>query len=519
MKSFYRIGIDIGGTNTDAVLVDADKRIVAAVKMGTTEDIVTGFSKALKSLLQISGVDPAAVRALLLGTTHATNAILQKKGLYRVGVIRLAGHNPESLPPCFGWPQDLKTAVFASYCNVGGGYECDGRLITPLCRQEVELAVQTLLEKGAESIAVVGTFSPQNSGQEVEVGKWIASIAGHDFPLSLSHEMGGIGFIERENSTILNSALKRFMAEGFQELQRACHQVGLDCPLCVTQNNGTVITLAHALNYPVLTISAGPTNSFTGASFLTGLSDAFIVDIGGTSTDIGLIRNGFLRRSLNTSCIGGVPLNFPMPDVLSIALGGGSRIELSSSLPTIGPDSVAKEILSLAQCFGGKTLTLTDAAVARGIPLPGASPERIGCDLAQAVDILKEAVRKIAAAICLLGAGKELPIILVGGGAQLLSCELPEERYLIPAHADVANAYGAALAGISGTIDRVVSLTEQESVLAQLQEEAVELAARAGADRCSVRIADIQIIPYHYMPNQVARVIVTAAGEQSENLP
>lgn len=104
-----------------------------------------------------------------------------------------------------------------------------------------------------------------------------------------------MGFIERENSTILNAALKKVMTEVFSGLTATASEFGLACPFWITQNNGSILTSTQAIKYPVLTIAADPTNSFIGGRKLTQLKDAIVIDIGGTSTDIGIIRKGFPR--------------------------------------------------------------------------------------------------------------------------------------------------------------------------------------------------------------------------------
>src|SRR5262249_14344439 len=134
----------------------------------------------------------------------------------------------------------------------------------------------------------------------------------------------------------------------------------------ITQNNGSILDSAYAIEYPVLTIAAGPTNSFMGGKKLSQLQDAIIVDIGGTSTDVGIIRKGVPRRRLNNSRIGGVTLNFPMPDVYSIGLGGGSHVSIDRNSIEIGPKSCGIHTFSEALSFGGKQLTLTDIALALG---------------------------------------------------------------------------------------------------------------------------------------------------------
>ncbi len=327
-------------------------------------------------------------------------------------------------------------------------------------------------------------------------------------PITLSHQIGGVGYLERENSSILNSALKKVMETGFAKLEQICLRLQLDCPLLITQNNGSRISLSEAIEHPILTISAGPTNSFVGASKLSGLADAIIVDIGGTSTDIGLIKGGSFRRSLNVSTIGGVKLNFPMPDVVSLAIGGGSLIQPAPL--KVGPRSVGREITTRAQCFGGSELTLTDLAVAAG-HLQIANAQEVAIAQHDAIEILRQVIGTIEEHIALLD-GADLPVILVGGGAAVFPPALLSDRYRVPENAPVANALGAALSRISGAVDTIVSLTDQEKALSELRKQAIEAAIAKGAAPDTIVLSDVQIIPYHYVPNNIARVIVTAHG-------
>ncbi len=519
MKTSYIIGIDIGGTNTDAVLVDSDENIISAVKTTTTEDISEGFANVVQQLLIMADVDPRAIEGIFLGTTHATNALLQKKDLYRVGAIRIAGHKPDTLPVGYTWPTDLKNAIIVAEETIGGGLECHGNSLTPFCKIEARKAIKTLLAKGAESIAIVGVFSPLSGKEESDVATLIHEIAGSDFPISLSHEIGGIGFIERENSTLLNASLKRVMKHGFSNLQIACHKLNLLCPLMITQNDGSLIDLKRAVDYPVLTISAGPTNSFIGGCRLAKKDNAIVVDIGGTSTDVGLVLRGFPIRSLNKSNIGGVSLNFPMPDVLSIALGGGSIIKKNTAEVIIGPHSIGKAI-ERSIAFGGNELTLTDVALAMGhMEISGADTTSIPLQSSETGPIFERVKAKIDHLVQKMqGEHNDLPVILVGGGAALLPISLLQKQHLIPEHFNVANAYGAALAEISGTIDTVVSLKDREKVLEELHTQAKGKAIEQGANPKTLTLVDQQIIPYHYVPNQMARVVVRFCGKRSSAL-
>ena len=134
----------------------------------------------------------------------------------------------------------------------------------------------------------------------------------------------------------------------------------------MSQNDGTLMSPELAARFPVLTFASGPTNSIRGGGLLSGLDDCIVVDIGGTTTDVGVLSAGFPRESSVAVDIGGVRTNFRMPDVLSIGLGGGSRVRSADGATTVGPDSVGFRLTSEALVFGGSTLTATDIAVASG---------------------------------------------------------------------------------------------------------------------------------------------------------
>src|SRR6185295_12323485 len=177
-----RIGIDIGGTHTDAVLVDQNKKIVACIKVMTTRAIDEGVQLAVTELLQKGQVMAHAIVGIYIGSTHATNAILGGKDLLRVGLVRLAGHTPDLLPG-FAWPKELRSKVISGFKTVSGGYECDGSAISTFHEQEVRDAVNELLESGAKAISVVGVFSPINGDQEHHAAEIVREIAGTNVPV------------------------------------------------------------------------------------------------------------------------------------------------------------------------------------------------------------------------------------------------------------------------------------------------------------------------------------------------
>lgn len=514
MSKKYVIGIDIGGTHTDMVLVDEAQQIIKAFKTATTSPLELGVKTGLEMLFQDGAVDKAAVSGIFVGTTHATNAIVEQKDLYRVGVIRIAGHRPTSLRPCYAWPKSLVTSIFAGCETIGGGFECDSRVITPFCPKEAKDAVRRLVAAGAESLAVVGVFSPISPQHELLCAEAAREVAGDSFPLSLSYRIGSIGFIERENAAILNAALKKPMEQGFRNLESIRDAVGLTCPLYITQNDGSLINLDEAIANPLLTVSSGPTNSFIGASKLAGVSDAVIVDVGGTTTDIGVIRNGYPRRSMHNATIGGVSLNFRMPDVMVVGLGGGSYLTpTAAGQYAVGPESCGKKLMLEAQAFGGNTLTLSDAAFLLDyLDLPNGNKRHVKLNVGDAQEIMTHIFDKVQNGISVMkGKMMGLPVVYVGGGAPIAS----QRTAGVPYHYSVANAFGAALAEISGTVDTIVSLQDREQVLGGIKEQACAAAVAKGAHSGHVRIVDVQVIPYHYIPGQLARVVVTASGPKT----
>ena len=186
-------------------------------------------------------------------------------------------------------------------------------------------------------------FSPVTAEMEQRA----ADILAEEVPgirLSLSHEIGRIGFLERENATVMNACLVDLAFAVVSSFRRALQELKIEAPFFISQNDGTLMAPEHVERYPVLTFASGPTNSMRGAALLAGLKEAMVVDIGGTTSDVGMLMRGFPREAAVSVDIGGVRTNFRMPDVLAIGLGGGSLVRDDGA--RIGPDSVGYELTS-----------------------------------------------------------------------------------------------------------------------------------------------------------------------------
>jgi N-methylhydantoinase A/oxoprolinase/acetone carboxylase beta subunit len=509
-----QIGIDVGGTNTDAVLMDV-RRVLAAVKTATTPDVTSGIVTALRSLVRDSGGKQLGIRAVMIGTTHFTNAVVEAKHLMPTAAVRLGLPATAALPPLVDWPERLKHALGNHVYLCHGGHEFDGRAISPLDPDELRTTAADIGEKGVRSIAVSSVFSPVNAEFEEEA----ALIFADELPgvaISLSHEIGRTGLLERENATIMNACLRDLATRIVDAFHAALAKLALDVPVFLSQNDGTLMSVDYAERYPVATFASGPTNSMRGAAFLSGERDCAVVDVGGTTSDVGILQHGFPREASVAIDIGGVRTNFRMPDVLSLGLGGGSLVRFEPET-TIGPESVGYELTSRALIFGGDTLTASDVAVASGrasfgdsslvAHLEATSVERV---LARIEETIAEAVDRMKTT------ADPIPVVVVGGGSVLLGEELASASRLVrPEHFAVANAIGAAIAQVGGEVDRVVSLDSltRSAALDEAKHEAIDKAVAAGAERDSVQIVDVEEVPLAYLPSNAVRFRVKAVGD------
>jgi N-methylhydantoinase A/oxoprolinase/acetone carboxylase beta subunit len=329
-----------------------------------------------------------------------------------------------------------------------------------------------------------------------------------------------VGLLERENATIINAALRELAAHIVDALAGSVQGHGITAPLYLSQNDGTLMDVGYARRYPVATFASGPTNSMRGAAVLSGMGTCAVVDIGGTTTDVGVLTGGFPREATVEVSVAGIRTNFRMPDVLSVGIGGGSLVRGTAGQetgPTVGPDSVGYRLTERALVFGGVVLTATDVAVAAGraeigdpdrvaaLPkeLVAAALERIATDVADVVDRMRVSA-------------DPLPVVAVGGGSVLLPDELPGIGAVHrPENFAVANAIGAAIAQVGGEVDRVFAIEpgRRDAVVDEARQEAVDRAVVAGADPASIEIVDFDEVPIPYLPGNATRIRCKAVGD------
>ncbi len=377
------------------------------------------------------------------------------------------------------------------------------------------MAALDIKQKGLKAVAISCVFSPLNSVMEERALEIVLDVL-PGAEVTLSSRIGRIGLLERENAAIMNASLADLSTKVVSSFRTALTELKIKAPFFISQNDGTLMSADFVEKHPVLTFASGPTNSMRGAAYLSGLKNALVVDIGGTTTDVGMLINGFPRESSVSVDIGGVRTNFRMPDILALGLGGGSLVKDNGSI-TVGPQSVGYQLTEKAKVFGGNVLTASDIAVAAGYAKFGDASKVADLDkdlVSSAVDAIHQLVN--VGVDRMKTSSEPMPVILVGGGSVLIRDEIPgTSEVIVPDHAAVANAIGASIAQVGGEVDKVYSYDKEgrEATIAGAKDEAIQNALNAGAREDSIEIIDFEELPLQYVPGNSVRLRAKAAGE------
>ena len=508
-----KIGIDVGGTHTDAVVLWGSE-ILATHKALTSADVKEGIVNALDAVMSGASLKPSDVSAVMIGTTHFTNAVIERKHLSPTAIIRACLPTGTGIPPQCDWPADIADSLGNHVYSIKGGYTFSGDEIHALDDVEIRSVIKDIAKKGIESIAVAAAFSPMNPAHEVYLAnKIIEQIPSAN--ITLSHEIGRLGLLERENAALLNAALGSLADAVVSSMKQALIERQIDCPFFVSQNDGTLMSADYIAKYPALTFASGPTNSLRGAAMLSQISDAIVVDIGGTTSDVGVLANGFPRESNSFIDVAGIRTNFRMPDIMAIGVGGGSLVSADGN--SVGPESVGHRLVKEGLVFGGDQITATDIVVAAGFHCIGDTQKVAHLKPEMIEAATDEMHRQIDDAIDRMRPSDDpVPVILVGGGSILVSQKLNSASKIVcPEHADVANAIGAAIAQVGGEVESIISYskTKREDAIAKSTQEAKAKAVLAGADGDSLRVLDVEETPMSYMDDNAVRLRIKVVGE------
>ncbi|OQY07406.1 MAG: hypothetical protein B6I22_03140 [Desulfobacteraceae bacterium 4572_123] len=326
------LGINTGGTYTDGMLMEYHSRkVLSAHKSITTKrDLSIGIEAVIEG---IHIEDPSMIQMVSISTTLATNAIAEKKSK-RVALF-LIGYDPD-LIASYNMKRSFATR---HYYYFSGGHDLYGR-------EKQSLDLQAILSKigdikhDVDAIAVSSYFSPLNPEHEIRTFKAISGIC--DLPVVLGHHLSTkLGSVERATTAALNASLLAVLKDFVIAVRRAMQRRSIDAPLMVVRGDGTLMSDEFATQTPVETIHSGPAASAIGGRFLSRIDDALVIDIGGTTTDFAFIEDGQVTVSEKGATVDGYKTAVKAADLLSIALGGDSRIAIDTEgILTIGPERV-----------------------------------------------------------------------------------------------------------------------------------------------------------------------------------
>ena len=376
----YRLGVDVGGTFTDLLLIDeATGATFRAKTPSTPADQSVGVLAGIEKICALAGVDPCVIADVMHGTTVATNAVLEGKGA-RVGLITTEGYRqvlhiarsfvPGGLAGWIVWQNKGALAALEDTLEVSGRIGADGSVVRALDEAGAQAALRTLAAKGVASITVSLINSFANDSHERRILE-IARDVVPDLTVSLSCDiLPEMREYERAATTVANAYVRPVVSGYLQSLERQCAARGMHARLRVLRSDGGLMGIDVAKRAPVNLLMSGPAGGVAGAIWAAGqagFDDLLTFDMGGTSTDVALVENGAARLRRETA-VGDVTVRAPSLDVRTVGAGGGSiaRVpELTRAL-RVGPESAGALPGPVAYGRGGTLATVTDANVVLG---------------------------------------------------------------------------------------------------------------------------------------------------------
>lgn len=464
--SRYVLGVEVATGHLRAALVDAygNVRGRAAAELDARA-APAALAELLDQLWLDAATGPAEIRYTALVIDLCREALAQKKGLARVAVIRLAAPAGTALPPLIDWPADLAAAVGGACFELSGGTDVTGRPIGPLPSDaEIAAAVGEINRRKLSAAAVCGISAPVYPQQEEAVGAALQEALGPRFPVLLSHRLGSLGLLERENATVLNAALMQRGDRPALELTGELQRLGVTGPVYVARNDGTLMALQRAALWPLLTARANLGHGLRGAAHLAGLRDCAVLLCTDAQTAVGLVHAGLPRQSQRTARLAGVRASIPLPAAVALP-----------ALPAAG-EPPAGEVLDR---------------------------------LEQALDRMR-------------GGPAPTPVVAAGPLAARMPGRLRgAHRVLHPVHAPYCVPVGAALAPVGGLADLLYPLERWTpgGARADAVRRAVAHAVAAGADPDTTEVARLDEGHLAYVPERILHLKVTVVGRPAVAAP
>ena len=515
----WRLGVDIGGTFTDAVALDeATGRLHLLKVRSTPADPSRGFIEAIDQILQAASIPAREVAGVFHGTTVATNAILERK--YDViGLIITKGYREalecarQTVPGEFGditwWVKPPRVVPLELVRETSARMDVRGGQIRPVDHQEVATIAGEFAAKGIRALAISLLHSYRNPGHEEEVRQLVQKTH-PDCRISISSEiLREYREYERTNTTCLNTALMPLISAYHERTAEALRSRGIRAPFRIMRSSGGLAQAREISNLPIAAALSGPAAGVIAATHcaqLSGCANVITLDMGGTSTDICLVENG-APRMLTEGRVDIYDLKTPMIDLHTVGAGGGSIAWLAGGRSLkVGPQSAGSDPGPACYDRGGTDPTVTDANLVLGrIPpyLAGGSislnressarslspiADALGLSLTQAAEgVLRVAMENIAAGIRTVSVKRgrdprEYALVAFGGAGPLHGCFLAEwlgmRKVIVPPSPGVASAQGLLLTDVRVDLVHTDVQREDQLNLDQIADELRDLERR-----------------------------------------
>lgn len=405
----YRLGVDVGGTFTDLLLIDEETGATWRDKVPSTpHDPSVAVINGTKAICDQANISPSDVGQFLHGTTVATNAVLEGKGA-KTGLVVTEGYRqilqvarslvPGGLAAWITWPKPEPLAALECTVEIEERLDANGGVVKPVNKDQARAALESLKSQGIEALTICTINSYINGVHEQEIGE-IAKEVFPDIPISLSHEvLPEMQEYERALTAVANSLVRPIMAMYVSNLRNELRKLGMEGRINLLRSDGGLMGSEKSEGHPVNLLMSGPAGGVTGALWSAknaNLKNILTLDVGGTSTDVALIENGEPRLRRETS-VGHLTVRASSLDVKTVGAGGGSIAhvpELTGAL-RVGPESAGAVPGPAAYGKGGDLPTVTDAHVVLG-NLPEAL---LGGSFKLNVEAAHKAVQTIADAL------------------------------------------------------------------------------------------------------------------------
>ena len=398
----YRIGIDVGGTFTDVTLLNAETGQYYTYKLSSTlHDQSLAIANGTKETLELYGVPVSEIEYFGHGTTVATNMIIERKGA-KTALITTKGFRDlleigrQTRPSLYNIMEDKPELLIRRQLRkeINERVTSDGAVLQTPTEEEIKRVLLDLKSKGVESIAVCFLFSFLNPDNEKIVEKCIKEVWPDVYYSVSSTILPEFREFERLSTTVINSYLGPRMKMYIHNLRQRIKDVGVTVEPYITQSNGGVMSISSTIQTPVQTALSGPSAGVMGAIYVAhaaGFDDIITYDMGGTSTDVSLVKDGIAEYTTKRK-VCGLPSGVPMIDVHAVGAGGGSIAQIDNAgALKVGPESAGANPGPAAYGLGNSNPVVTDANIVLG----RINPEYVlGGRLKINSELSKDAVKK-----------------------------------------------------------------------------------------------------------------------------